>query len=76
MNFEKVKEIMVNTLSCDEEKIAPEARIQEDLSIDSLDAVELVMALEEEFDIKIPDSELGNMKTVQDIVACVEKYLN
>ena len=60
--------------SCDEEKITPEATIAEDLSIDSLDAVELVMALEEAFDVKIPDEELGNMKTVQNIVDCVEKY--
>ncbi len=74
MNFEKIKQIMVDTLSCDEDKITPEATIAEDLSIDSLDAVELVMALEEAFDIKIPDEELGNMKTVQNIVDCVEKY--
>ena len=64
----------IYTLSCDEEKITPEATIAEDLSIDSLDAVELVMALEEAFDVKIPDEELGNMKTVQNIVDCVEKY--
>lgn len=74
MNFEKVKETMVNTLGCEEEKITMEASISEDLEIDSLDAVELVMALEEEFGIKIPDEELGKMKTVSDIVGCVEKY--
>ena len=70
MDFEKIKEIMVNTLSCDEEKIAPEA----DLKIDSLDAVELVMAIEEELGVKIPDEELSNMRTVKDIMDCVEKY--
>ena len=70
INFEKIKQIMVDTLSCDEEKITPEATIAEDLSIDSLDAVELVMALEEAFDVKIPDEELGNMKTVQNAVYC------
>ncbi len=74
MIFEKVKETMVNTLGCDEEKIVMEAKITDDLSIDSLDAVELVMALEEEFEIKIPDEELANMKTVSEIVACIEKY--
>ena len=58
MNFEKIKQIMVDTLSCDEEKITLDASIADDLSIDSLDAVELVMALEEAFDIKIPDDEL------------------
>ena len=74
MNVEKVKETMVNTLGCDEEKITMEASIADDLGIDSLDAVELVMALEEEFDIKIPDEELGKMKKVSDIVGCIEKY--
>ncbi len=74
MNFDKIKEIMVDTLACDENKITPEASIADDLSIDSLDAVELVMALEEEFGIKIPDEELGKLKTVQDIVNTVEKH--
>lgn len=74
MTLEKVKQVMVDTLSCDESKITEEALIADDLNIDSLDAVELVMALEEEFDIKISDTELVNMKTVGDIVACVQKY--
>ena len=74
MDFEKIKEIMVNTLSCDEEKIAPEAELSADLKIDSLDAVELVMAIEEELGVKIPDEELSNMRTVKDIIDCVEKY--
>ncbi len=74
MIFEKVKETMVNTLSCEEEKITMDAQINEDLGIDSLDAVELVMALEDEFGIKIPDEELGKMKKVSDIVSCIEKY--
>ncbi len=74
MFFEKVKEIMVNTLGCDEEKITMEASIADDLGIDSLDAVELVMAIEEELGVKIPDEELGQMKTVSDIAKCVEKY--
>lgn len=74
MTFDKVKEMMISTLNCDEDKITPEATIAEDLGIDSLDAVELVMALEEEYGIKIPDEELGNMEKVSDIVACVDKY--
>lgn len=74
MTFDKVKEMMVSTLNCDEDKITMEASIAEDLGIDSLDAVELVMALEEEYGIKIPDEELGNMKVVGDIVNCVDKY--
>ncbi len=74
MFFEKVKEIMVNTLGCDADKITMEASIADDLGIDSLDAVELVMAIEEELGVKIPDEELGKMKTVKDIADCVTKY--
>ena len=74
MYFEKLKEIMVNTLGCDEDNITMSAKIAEDLGIDSLDAVELVMAVEENLGIKIPDEELPNMKTVEDIVKCLEKY--
>lgn len=74
MYFEKLKEIMVNTLGCDEDKITMEASVAEDLGIDSLDAVELVMAVEENLGIKIPDDELPNMKHVNDIVKCLEKY--
>lgn len=73
MVFEKVKEVMVDTLSCDEEKVTMEANLADDLKIDSLDSVELAMSLEEEFGIKIPDSELFEMKTVADIVAAIEK---
>ena len=74
MKFEEVKEIMVDTLGCDEDKILPEASLADDLNIDSLDAVELLMAIEEKYGIKIPDEELGNMKKVSDIVTAVEKY--
>lgn len=74
MKFEEVREIMVDTLGCDEEKITVEASLADDLNIDSLDAVELVMAIEEKYGIKIPDEELGNMKKVSDIVAAIEKY--
>lgn len=74
MTFDKVKEVMIETLSCDETKITPDASIADDLKIDSLDSVELVMALEDEFGVKIPDTELSNMKTVNDVVTCVEKY--
>ncbi len=74
MKFEEVKEIMVDTLGCDEDKIEMEASLADDLNIDSLDAVELVMAIEEKYGIKIPDEALGNMKKVSDIVAAIEKY--
>ena len=69
MDFEKVKEIIVETLSCDADKVTPDARLAEDLEADSLAAVELSMALEEEFGVTIADEELPNMKTVGDLVS-------
>ena len=72
MTFEKVKEIIVNTLSCDEAKVELGASLTEDLGADSLDAVELNMSLEEAFEISIPDEKLANFKTVQDIVTYIE----
>ena len=72
MTFEKVKEIIVETLSCEEEKVTLEASLSEDLGADSLDAVELNMALEEAFAISIPDEELANFKAVSDIVTYIE----
>lgn len=72
MVFEKVKEIIVDSLSCDEEAVVLEANLKEDLEADSLDAVELIMAVEEEFDVEIPDEKAAEMKTVKDIVDFVE----
>lgn len=68
MTFEKVKEIIVETLSCNEDDVVLEASIKDDLGADSLDAVELNMALEEEFQLSIPEEALVNFVTVQDIV--------
>ena len=72
MTFDKVKEIIVDTLSCDEDAVKLEATLNDDLGADSLDAVELNMALEEAFDISIPDEELANFKTVGDIVTYID----
>ena len=72
MDFEKVKEIIVETLSCDADKVTMEATLAEDLEADSLSAVELSMALEEAFGIAIADEDLPNMKTVGDIVRYLE----
>lgn len=74
MELEKLKEILVDTLGCDEDAITPEAKLKEDLGIDSLDAVELVMAIEEEVGVKIPDEELPQIKTIQEVLDCVERH--
>lgn len=73
MVFDKVKEIIVDSLSCDEDAVTLEADLKEDLEADSLDAVELIMAIEEEFGIEIPDEVSTEMKTVNDIVEYIEK---
>lgn len=72
MVFSKVKEIIVDSLSCDEEAVTLEASLKDDLEADSLDAVELIMAVEEEFDLEIPDETATTMKTVKDIVSYIE----
>lgn len=72
MTFDKVKEIIVDTLCCGSDEVTLEARLAEDLGADSLDAVELNIALEEGFEIKISDEELLGFKTVNDIVTYIE----
>lgn len=72
MTFEKVKEIIVETISVDEDKVTMEAKLADDLGADSLDAVELNMALEEAFDISISDEDLMKFVTVGDIVNHIE----
>ncbi|MCC5598486.1 acyl carrier protein [Nostoc favosum] len=67
--FDKVKKIVTEQLSVeDADKITPQSKFMEDLGADSLDTVELVMALEEEFDIEIPDEAAEQILTVQDAV--------
>lgn len=74
MAFEKVKTLLVDQLSVDEEKVTMEASITEDLGADSLDVVDLVMSLEEEFGLEIPDEDVENIKTVGDIVKYIEDH--
>ena len=69
---ERVKKIIVDQLGVKEEDVKPEASFVEDLGADSLDTVELVMALEEEFDIEIPDEEAEKITTVQSAIDYVQ----
>ena len=72
MVFEKVRDILVDQLDVEEEKVTMDASITDDLGADSLDVVDLVMSLEEEFDVEIPDNHVENIKTVGDIVRYIE----
>jgi acyl carrier protein len=69
---DRVKEIIVDQLGVNPEQVVPEAKFIEDLGADSLDTVELVMALEEEFGAEIPDEEAEKLKTVGDAIKYVE----
>ncbi len=73
--FEKIKKIIVEQLRIDEDLITMDSSITDDLGADSLDAVELIMALEEEFGIDVPDEDTEKFKTVGDVVRYVEKKL-
>lgn len=68
MVFEKVKKIIVEQLGVEEDEIAMESSFIDDLGADSLDIVELIMALEEEFDLEIPDGEAEKITTVSSVV--------
>ncbi|KUK34848.1 MAG: Acyl carrier protein [Caldanaerobacter subterraneus] len=68
MIFEKVRDIVAEQLGIDPEEITMESSFIDDLGADSLDIVELIMALEEEFDIEIPDEDAEKIKTVGDVV--------
>jgi len=70
----KVKEIIVNELGVEPEKVTEEASFVEDLGADSLDTVELVMAFEEEFDIEIPDEDAEKLQTVGDAMQYLREH--
>lgn len=74
MEFEKVKEIIAEQLGVDEDAVTMEASFTDDLGADSLDVVELVMALEEEFEIEIPDEDAEKISTVGDAVSYIKAH--
>ncbi|BAZ89788.1 acyl carrier protein [Raphidiopsis curvata NIES-932] len=73
--FKKVKEIVVAQLEVESEKVVPEANFANDLQADSLDTVELVMALEEEFEVEIPDEAAEKITTVQEAVDYIDSQI-
>ncbi|WP_055667848.1 acyl carrier protein [Desnuesiella massiliensis] len=74
MIFEKVKAIIADKLSIEEDEITMESSFIEDLGADSLDIVELIMALEDEFELEIPDEEAENITTVADVVEYIREH--
>ncbi len=74
--FDKVKEVIIEELGVDEDKVVESANVIEDLDADSLAVMEIVMALEEEYDIEVPEEEIMKLKTVKDVVDFVEAAKN
>jgi acyl carrier protein len=72
----KIVDIIANQLGVDKEMVTPEANVVDDLGADSLDVVELVMALEEAFDLEIPDDEAEKIRTVKDILEYLGKTVS
>ena len=73
--FEQVKKILCDQLDLEEEQVNEDSEVIDDLGADSLDIVDLVMTLEEEFDTEIPDEDIENLKTVGDITKYIEEKL-
>jgi acyl carrier protein len=72
MIFDKVKAILAEQLDVDAETLSMETDIGKDLNADSLDVVEILMSLEDEFDVEIPDEEIENIKTIGELVKYIE----
>lgn len=75
MVFEKIKEIIADQLGVDEDDITMESSFRDDLGADSLDVVELVMAVEEEFDVEFPDEDAESIVTVADAVSYINEHM-
>lgn len=73
MVFDKIKQIIAEVLSVEESAVTLEANIQDDLDADSLDIVEMIQGIEDEYDISIPEDAVEKIKTVGDIVSYVEQ---
>ena len=73
MIFDKIKDIIIDQLQVEESDVDMDTNLMKDLSADSLDAVDIIMAIEEEFGIEIPDEDAENFQTVADLVKYVEE---
>ncbi len=73
---DRVRQIIVEQLDANEEEVVPEASFIDDLGADSLDLVELVMAMEEFFDVEIPDEDAENIRTVQDAINYIQQHVD
>jgi acyl carrier protein len=71
----KVKAIIATQLMVDEEEVTPKSTLVDDLGADSLDVVEIVVQIEEDFDLEIPDEEAENFKTVQDVIDGINRNM-
>lgn len=76
MVYEKFKQILAEQLDADVESITPDTDIADDLGADSLDVVEMLMAIEDEFDIEIPDEQIENLKTVGNVVDYIQQCID
>ncbi len=74
MVLEKVKAILAEQFDVEEEKITADTSIINDLGADSLDVVDLLMSIEDEFEVEVPDEEIENIKTVEDLVKYIENH--
>ena len=72
MTFDKIKTILAEQLDVDEDSLTLETDIAKDLNADSLDVVEILMSIEDTFDVEIPDEEIENIKTIGDLVEYIE----
>lgn len=75
MTFERIREIIMDQLGVEESMVTMDTNLVKDLEADSLDAVEIIMAIEEEFDIEVPDEDAENFQQVADIVKYVEENI-
>ena len=76
MVFEKIREIIMEQLNVDQDDVTMDTHLMKDLEADSLDAVEIIMAMEDEFEIEIPDDDAEKFQNVSDIVRFVEEKTN